>query len=80
MHIHMDTVKLDGKYFTARVKDGDAVKKGDLLVEFDREKIMEAGYDVITPVVVTNSGDYAGIRQEKSGAVEPGETVLVLEK
>lgn len=80
IHIGMDTVKLDGKYFTARVKDGDAVKKGDLLVEFDREKIMEAGYDVITPVVVTNSGDYAGIRQEKSGAVEPGETVLVLEK
>ena len=80
IHIGMDTVKLDGKYFTARVKDGDAVKKGDLLVEFDREKIMEAGYDVTTPVVVTNSGDYAGIRQEKSGAVEPGETVLVLEK
>lgn len=80
IHIGMDTVKLDGKYFTARVKDGDAVKRGDLLVEFDREKIMEAGYDVTTPVVVTNSGDYAGIRQEKSGAVEPGETVLVLEK
>lgn len=58
IHIGLDTVNLKGQYFTARVAQGDHVKPGDLLVEFDMEKIKEAGYDVITPIIVCNTPDY----------------------
>lgn len=58
IHIGLDTVQLEGKYFTAHVKDGDQIKAGDLLLEFDIEKIKEAGYDITTPVIITNSGDF----------------------
>lgn len=58
IHIGLDTVKLGGKHFTAHVKSGDKVKVGDLLVEFDIEAIKKEGYDVITPVLVTNVSDY----------------------
>lgn len=61
IHIGLDTVKLGGKHFTAHVKSGDRVKAGDLLVEFDIEEIKKEGYDVITPVVVTNTQDYKDI-------------------
>ena len=61
IHIGLDTVKLGGKYFTAHVKAGDRVKAGDLLVEFDIEGIKKEGYDVITPVLVTNTYDYSDI-------------------
>lgn len=58
IHIGLDTVKLGGKHFTAHIKSGDKVKAGDLLVEFDIEAIKKEGYDVITPVIVTNVSDY----------------------
>lgn len=58
IHIGLDTVNLRGEHFTAHVKAGDHVKPGDLLVEFDMDKIKEAGYDVITPVIVCNTPNY----------------------
>ncbi|WP_010238194.1 glucose PTS transporter subunit IIA [Clostridium arbusti] len=61
IHIGLDTVKLDGKYFTAHVKKDERVKVGDLLVEFDMEAIKAAGYDIITPVIVTNTNDYKDV-------------------
>jgi beta-glucoside PTS system EIICBA component len=61
IHIGLDTVKLGGKHFTAHVKSGDRVKAGDLLVEFDIEGIKKEGYEVITPVLVTNTYDYKDI-------------------
>ena len=61
IHIGLDTVKLGGKHFTAHIKAGDKVKKGDLLVEFDIEAIKKAGYDTITPVLVTNAYDYKDV-------------------
>ena len=53
IHIGMDTVQLDGKHFTAHVKDGDKVKVGDTLVEFDMNAIKNEGYELITPVIIT---------------------------
>lgn len=61
IHIGLDTVKLGGEHFTAHIKAGDKVKKGDLLVEFDIDAIKKAGYDIITPVLVTNAYDYKDV-------------------
>ncbi|MGW9102469.1 beta-glucoside-specific PTS transporter subunit IIABC [Priestia megaterium] len=58
IHIGIDTVNLNGQYFTAHVQNGDEVKQGQLLIEFDIQSIQKAGYDTTTPVVITNSSDY----------------------
>ncbi len=57
-HVGLDTVKLGGKHFEAKVKVGDLVKAGDLLLEFDLEKIVAEGFDPVTVVVVTNKDEY----------------------
>ncbi len=61
IHVGLDTVNLKGEHYTVHAKNGDHVKKGDLLMEFDPEAIKAAGYDIITPVVICNSGDYGTI-------------------
>ena len=61
IHIGLDTVNLKGEHFTSHVKAEDRVKAGDLLVEFDLPKIKEAGYDVITPVVICNSDNFPNL-------------------
>ncbi len=72
MHIGLDTVKLEGRYFHIHVKEGDRVKTGDLLGEFDLESIRKEGYDPVTPVVVANTGDFREVRA-KAGEVRPGD-------
>ena len=57
IHIGVDTVNLKGKYFTAHVKDGDIVKKGQLLITFDKEQIEKAGYDTTIPMIFTDLPD-----------------------
>ena len=61
IHIGLDTVQLDGEHFTAHVKQGDKVKRGQKLVSFDIPAIQAAGFSVETPVIITNSGDYLDI-------------------
>lgn len=61
IHVGIDTVKLNGLYFTPQVKQGDTFKAGDLLLTFDLEKIIEAGYDLTTPIIISNSDDYASV-------------------
>lgn len=78
MHIGMDTVKLEGKGFTPQVKDGDSVKKGQLLMKFDIDGIKAAGYDTTTPIIVTNSDDFT-IKPVADGAVTPGAALMRLE-
>jgi beta-glucoside PTS system EIICBA component len=71
MHIGMDTVQLEGKYFTAHTTQGEYVKKGQLLIEFDIEQIKKAGKPLTTPVVVTNHKEYSVVltnqKQVKTG-------------
>lgn len=62
LHIGIDTVQLKGKYFTPQVKDGQRVKKGDLLITFDREQIMRAEYKVTTPLIICNSDNCGNIK------------------
>ena len=78
IHVGLDTVKLNGEHFTIHASDGQKVKKGDLLMEADIEKIKEAGYDVITPVIICNSDDFSEVRMEESGDVEQGDIILRL--
>lgn len=61
IHIGIDTVQLDGKFFKAFVKTGDQVKQNDILVTFDIEEITKAGYDITTPVIITNSTEFIDI-------------------
>lgn len=78
MHIGMDTVKLEGKYFEPQVQNGDTVKKGQLLMKFDLDVIKAAGYDVTTPVVVTN-GDRFAVKPLAEGTIVPGAALMKLE-
>lgn len=78
IHVGMDTVKLEGKYFTPHVKEGQRVKKGDLLLEFDSAGIRKAGYELITPVVVTNSFEFDEISWDGKKDVTSGDCLLVV--
>ncbi|MBS4213749.1 beta-glucoside-specific PTS transporter subunit IIABC [Neobacillus rhizophilus] len=79
IHVGIDTVQLDGKYFTSHVKQGDKVSVGDLLVEFDIEKIKQAGYEVTTPVIVTNSSIYTEVTAARQGDIGEKEPILILD-
>ena len=76
MHIGLDTVKLNGKHFKAHVKQGDIVKQGDLLVTFDKEEIEKEGYDVTTPIIITNSNDSLDIVETNESNVNAGDQLL----
>lgn len=78
IHIGMDTVKLDGKYFSQKAKQGDKVKKGQLLVEFDIEEIQKAGYSVLTPVIVTNHEEYADIVYETGRNIDFNQELMIV--
>ena len=78
VHIGMDTVKLEGKYFTAHVKDGDLVKKGDLLAEFDKKAVEAEGYDTTVAVLVTNSQEFLDVLPAARGAVKAGEDLMTI--
>ena len=78
IHIGMDTVKLEGKYFKAHVKQGDKVKKGQLLIEFDVEKIKEAGYPIVTPVLVTNTASYLDVVPTEAGSIQEKENLITV--
>lgn len=80
IHVGLDTVNLKGKHFTVHAKNGDKVKKGDLLMEFDPEAIAAEGYDIITPVVICNSGDYETFKTHVGSTVSAGELVIELAK
>ena len=78
MHVGMDTVKLEGKYFTPKAKQGDHVKKGQVLLEFDIQKIKKAGYSTVTPVLITNSDQYTDIVPTDAKQANRGDTILTL--
>ena len=80
VHIGINTVELEGKYYTAHVKAGDHVKKGQLLISFDMDKIKDAGYDMTTPLIVTNSDDYKDVKILQEGSVTPSDKVLEIVK
>lgn len=76
IHVGIDTVKLDGQYFTSHVKEGDVVTAGQLLLEFDVEQIAAAGYETVTPVIVTNSTDYEDVYALQKGDIKVQDELL----
>lgn len=78
LHIGIDTVKLEGKHFTAHVSDGAVVKKGDLLVEFDKNAIEAEGYDTIVTILVTNTQEFLDVVPAKSGDVKAKQTIFTV--
>ena len=79
IHIGMDTVELDGEGFKILVEKDQSVKAGDPLIEFDLAAIKKAGYEVTTPVIVTNTNNYHEVNVVASGEVSIGDQLLDLE-
>lgn len=76
IHIGINTVQLNGEGFTAHIKQGDQIKQGQLLVEFDMNKIKETGYSLETPVLVTNYADLKEVKNTNASSVQLQETLI----
>ena len=79
VHVGIDTVKLNGEHFKIHATQGDTVKKGDLIVEVDLEGVKNAGYDTITPMVISNHNVFSKL-EKQSGPVAAGEAAILLSK
>lgn len=78
MHIGINTVEMNGEGFIKKVKDGQKVKAGDILIEFDIEKIKRAGYDTTTMMVISNSEEYSDIGVLNLGEVKQNNDILII--
>ncbi|MVX66384.1 PTS beta-glucoside transporter subunit IIABC [Clostridium chromiireducens] len=76
IHVGMDTVQLEGKHFYPKAKQGESVKKGQVLLEFDVKAIEKEGYSLITPVVITNSDNYLDVIETDKKVVDYNEDLL----
>ena len=80
IHVGVDTVDMNGDGFTPRVKEGDKVKKGQLLLEMDLDKIAAAKHPAVVITVITNTDEFASVEGVASGTVEPGADLLKISK
>lgn len=78
IHVGINTVELNGEYFTSHVRVGQKIKHGDLLLEVDLEKVQEKEYDLTTTVIITNTADYEDIQLLKEGVTKVGEPIVEL--
>lgn len=79
IHIGMNTVELNGEHFEVLVKDGEKITVGQQLVKFDKDAILEKGYQLTTPVIITNTDDYTKVNVVKTGNAELCETMITVE-
>ncbi len=78
IHIGVDTANLHGKHFTAHVKDGDAVKKGQLLISFDKPQIEKAGYDTTIPMIFTDLPEGKSLKKSAPGTMDSNTKAVVV--
>lgn len=78
IHVGLETVNLNGNHFSPKVKVGDVVKKGELLLEFDLDKIVSEGYDITTPIVITNTNDFLEISADHLGGINETDELLTI--
>lgn len=76
IHIGLETVSLDGKFFTTFVEAGDTITEGQKLVEVALDQLIAAGYDITTPVIVTNTDAYIDIISKDVTTIKKSETIL----
>ena len=79
MHVGIDTVNLQGKYFSPQIQVNEEVRKGQLLLTFDLDKIKEEGYDTTTPIIITNSKNFSSIQIEKQSTTQHGNKLISLD-
>ncbi|MDO5547878.1 MAG: PTS glucose transporter subunit IIA [Eubacteriales bacterium] len=77
VHIGVDTVKLDGKGFTPKVKEGDKVKAGQLICEVDMDVMKQSGYSMHTPILLTNGDECGDVKLYPAKNAVAGKTVVV---
>lgn len=70
IHLGLDTVALQGEHFTVLCNVGDSIQTGDELIRFDLDKIQEAGYDITTPIIITNTQDFTDVLVDEFGHVD----------
>ncbi|MCL2574622.1 MAG: PTS glucose transporter subunit IIA [Defluviitaleaceae bacterium] len=80
IHIGINTVNMEGKGFKPKVKDGDTVKTGQLLMDFDIKKITKAGYSTETPIIITNHKEYGGVEMTTAENVTPSDMLFTITK
>ena len=80
IHVGINTVNLDGQGFEAKVKEGDRVHEGQLLLVFDKDAIEKAGLSTEIPVVITNSDDYQNITEAEFKQYQHGDSILIAVK
>lgn len=78
IHVGMDTVKLEGKYFHPKAKSGDRIKKGQVILEFDMDAIREEGYSLVTPVLVSDAGNFLDVIPSDAKQVHMGDNIITL--
>ncbi|PDY21551.1 PTS beta-glucoside transporter subunit IIABC [Bacillus cereus] len=78
IHVGLNTVQLEGKGFKTYVQQGDKVRKGQRLLDFNIEEIEQTGYSVVTPIVITNSADYLEVAESKEGNVDRGASLITV--
>ncbi len=78
IHVGINTVELNGEGFTAHVKEGDRITKGQTLITFDKAAIEKKGYNTVTPVIVSNVEDYGKIEKSEKENVDFGDTLIYL--
>lgn len=79
IHIGIDTVNLDGKYFDLKCKEGKRVQRGELLLTFDKDAIESEGYDTSVIMIVLNTDEYLSVIAEDEGnTVRSGDKTLTV--
>ena len=78
IHVGIDTVNLNGEFFHPQKQSGDEIKKGEVLLKFDIDKLKDAGYDIVTPVIISNTNDYADITTVSQGNVSKLQPILCI--
>ncbi len=76
IHVGMDTVKMNGRGFSMKVKEGQKIKAGQPLLVFDRAEIKKAGYPATTAVIVTNGDEYSSVKVLAEGEISVGKPIL----
>ena len=78
IHVGINTVALDGKYYNTHINSGDKVKKGDKLISFDKDKIKEQGYSLVTPVIITNTESYSDVIIEENESLDNDSVIITI--